>query len=153
MVINEKGFVQLQKAFELSAQKKLLLYDIMTERYEITTVLQRAFSMDQTVFGQLQKGTIAEPAVTKESVHHFYKYVSGAVLTRPAWFLDVEQEGEGIVDVTTHLVDLVQWECFPEQTIDYKKDIQLQTAKSWTTSINPERYIGYLVFKRWRHCN
>ncbi len=140
MVINEKGFEQLKQAFTEAEKNKRLLYDIMTERYEITTVLQRALSMQPTLFGQLQKGTEAEPAVTKESVHHFYKYVSGAVLTRPAWFLDVEQEGEGIVDVTTHLVDLVQWECFPDQIIDYKKDIKLTTAKSWPTVISKAQF-------------
>ena len=140
MVINEKGFNQLKQAFITAKKNKLLLYDIMTERYEITTVLQRALSMQSSVFGALQKGTAAEPAVTKESVHHFYKYVSGAVLTRPAWFLDVEQEGEGIVDVTTHLVDLVQWECFPNQTLDYMKDIKLVSAKSWATAINENQF-------------
>ncbi|HKO80685.1 MAG TPA: putative oxidoreductase C-terminal domain-containing protein, partial [Chitinophagaceae bacterium] len=65
-----------------------------------------------------------------------YKYVSGNVLTRPAWFMDVSQQGEGIVDVMTHLVDLVQWECFPEQTIDYTKDIAVSTAKRWTTGMS-----------------
>lgn len=140
MVINEKGFNQLKTAFAVAQKNKLLLYDIMTERYEITTILQKAFSMEPTLFGVLQKGTVAEPAVTKESVHHFYKYVSGAVLTRPAWFLDVEQEGEGIVDVTTHLVDLVQWECFPGKTLDYKKDIKLNNSKSWKTMISPAQF-------------
>lgn len=140
MVINEKGFNQLKQAFAVAKKKDLLLYDIMTERYEITTILQKAFSMEPVLFGVLQKGTAAEPAVTKESVHHFYKYVSGSVLTRPAWFLDVEQEGEGIVDVTTHLVDLVQWECFPEQTLDYTKDVKVNTAKSWTTPISKDQF-------------
>lgn len=140
MVINENGFHQLKQAFAVAKKKDLLLYDIMTERYEITTILQKAFSMQPALFGVLQKGTAAEPAVTKESVHHFYKYVSGSVLTRPAWFLDVEQEGEGIVDVTTHLVDLVQWECFPEQTLDYTKDVKVNTARSWATSISKDQF-------------
>ena len=140
MVINEKGFEQLKLAFTAAQKNNLLLYDIMTERYEITTILQKALSMQSGLFGVLQKGTEVEPAVTKESVHHFYKYVSGSVLTRPAWFLDVAQEGEGIVDVTTHLVDLVQWECFPNQIIDYKKDIKINTAKSWTTAISKEQF-------------
>lgn len=140
MAINEKGFEQLKQAFTEAEKNKLLLYDIMTERYEITTILQRALSMQPALFGQLQKGTVAEPAVTKESVHHFYKYVSGSVLTRPAWFLDVAQEGEGIVDVTTHLVDLIQWECFPEQVIDYKKDIRFTSARSWPTVISKAQF-------------
>ncbi|WP_237722092.1 putative oxidoreductase C-terminal domain-containing protein [Sediminibacterium roseum] len=140
MVIDQKGFVKLKQAFETAKRNKVLLYDIMTERYEITTILQRAFSMEPALFGALTKGTAAEPAVTKESVHHFYKYVSGSVLTRPAWFLDVEQEGEGIVDVTTHLVDLVQWECFPGVTLDYTKDIVLTSAKHWPTVISRNQF-------------
>ncbi len=135
MAINAQQFTMLEKAFATATQNKVLLYDIMTERSEITTQLQRAFSMLPMVFGKLQKGTPDNPAVTKESVHHFYKYVSGSVLTRPAWFMDVAQQGEGIVDVTTHLVDLIQWECFPEQIIDYKKDIQLGKVKRWTTDM------------------
>ena len=137
MAINSEGFEKLKKAFQTAASKKVLLYDIMTERYEITTILQRALSMQSALFGQLEKGTPENPAVTKESVHHFFKYVSGAPLTRPAWFFDVAQEGEGIVDVTTHLVDLVQWECFPEKIINYQKDIRLLSAKSWNTSLSP----------------
>ena len=135
MVIQAQDFPVLQKAFETAREKNLLLYDIMTERYEITTMLQKEFSMLPGVFGTLEKGTVDNPSVTKESVHHFYKYVSGSVLTRPAWFMDVSQQGEGIVDVTTHLVDLVQWECFPEQVIDYTKDIKLQKTKRWPTEM------------------
>ncbi|GAC1530060.1 MAG: hypothetical protein NVS3B15_08750 [Sediminibacterium sp.] len=124
MAIDESGFAKLKQAFALAEKNKVVLYDIMTERFEITTMLQRALSMQPALFGVLQKGTPANPAVTKESVHHFYKYVSGAALTRPAWFLDVKQEGEGIVDVTTHLVDLIQWDCFPNRALDYKQDIR-----------------------------
>jgi predicted dehydrogenase len=136
MVIESKDFPVLQQAFETAKEKDLLLYDIMTERYEITTMLQKELSMLPEVFGILEKGTVDNPAVTKESVHHFYKYVSGSVLTRPAWFMDVSQQGEGLVDVTTHLVDLVQWECFPEQIIEYPKDIQITTAKRWPTDMS-----------------
>ena len=135
MVIQAQDFPVLQKAFETAREKNLLLYDIMTERYEITTMLQKEFSMLPGVFGTLEKGTVDNPSVTKESVHHFYKYVSGSVLTRPAWFMDVSQQGEGIVDVTTHLVVLVQWKCFPEQVIDYTKDIKLQKTKRWPTEM------------------
>lgn len=136
MAINSTDFELLKKAFEIATTKELLLYDIMTERFEITTMLQKEFSLLPEVFGQLEKGTLENPAVTKESVHHFYKYVSGAVLTRPPWFMDVEQEGEGIVDVTTHLVDLVQWECFPDQALDYEQDIEVLTASRWPTDMS-----------------
>ena len=82
------------------------------------------------------KGSPEEPAIVKESVHHLFKLVDNKPLTRPVWYLDVNQQGEGIVDVTTHLVDLVQWEAFPDQIIDYKKDIELIDANRWTTSIS-----------------
>jgi predicted dehydrogenase len=135
MVIDSKGFDELRKAFDIAEKNKLLLYDIMTERFEITTILQRELSMIPEIFGTLELGTPENPAITKESIHHFYKYVSGSVLTRPAWFLDPQQQGEGIVDVMTHLVDLVQWEAFPGQALDYNKDIKITSAKRWTTDI------------------
>jgi hypothetical protein len=137
MVINTAGFEMLKTAFGTAKKNDLLLYDIMTERFEITTILQKELSTIPEVFGTIENGSANKPAVTKESVHHFYKYVSGSVLTRPAWFMDVTQAGEGIVDVTTHLVDLVQWECFPEQTLDYK-DIEIVSAKRWPTKMTFE---------------
>ena len=140
MAIDKKNFELLRSAFDVAAKKNVLLYDIMTERYEITTILQKELSLLPQVFGQLTKGTAANPAVTKESVHHFFKYVSGSVLTRPPWFMDVTQEGEGIVDVTTHLVDLVQWECFPGQVIDYTKDIKLTSARRWSTDMTASQF-------------
>jgi len=139
MVINAKGFELLKTAFQSAEEKSLLLYDIMTERFEISTMLQKALSQMPSFFGELEKGTLDDPAVTKESVHHFFKYVSGSPVTRPAWFFDVEQEGEGIVDVTTHLVDLVQWECFPGQVID-STDISIVAAKRWPTVLSTEDF-------------
>jgi len=140
MAIDQKSFEVLKNAFATASSKNILLYDIMTERYEITNMLQREFSMLREVFGELEKGTIENPAVTKESIHYFYKYVSGNVLTRPAWFMDVSQEGEGIVDVTTHLVDLVQWASFPEQNIDYNKDVLLHSARRWSTDMTLNQF-------------
>ena len=78
--------------------------------------------------------------MTKESVHHFYKYVSGDVLTRPAWFFDVTKEGEGLVDVGTHLVDLIQWECFPGKILDYTKDVQIDSARHWSTDLTLDEF-------------
>ena len=44
------------------------------------------------------------------------------------------------MDVSTHLVDLIQWECFPEQIIHYKRDIKMLNAKRWTTQMTPEQF-------------
>lgn len=140
MAINSEGFELLKKSYNEAKKNNLLLYDIMTERFEISTILQREFASMPEIFGELEKGTPDDPAVVMHSVHYFYKYVSGNVLKRPAWFMDVTQQGEGIVDVTTHLVDLVQWECFPEQIIDYTKDIEVQSAKRWATNISLSQF-------------
>jgi len=140
MIISYEDFPKLQEAFNVAAQKGVLIYDIMTERFEVTTILQKLLSRDAEVFGDLTRGTLEEPAVTKVSVHHFLKMVSGAPNIRPAWFFDVEQQGEGIVDVTTHLVDLVQWECFPEQILN-PSDVNVVAAKRWPTVIKKEQFM------------
>lgn len=139
MVISPEEFPKLEEAFKVAENNGALLYDIMTERHEITTILQRELALKQEVFGTLQIGTEDEPAITKESVHHFLKYVSGKPLKRPAWFFDTQQQGDGIVDVTTHLVDLIQWEAFPE-TILNKNDVEILSAKRWTTDLTPEMF-------------
>lgn len=145
MIISSEDFQTLEDAFKTAKEKGVLLYDIMTERYEVTTILQKLLSQNAKVFGTLTTGTKEEPAVTKISVHNFSKIVSGSPLLRPAWFFDVLQQGEGIVDVTTHLVDLVQWECFPEQILN-PSDISMVSAKRWPTSISKEEFKGVTGF-------
>ncbi|AFK05268.1 putative oxidoreductase [Emticicia oligotrophica DSM 17448] len=139
MCIDSKGYQQLIQAFEAAKKNNVLLYDIMTERSEITTVLQKEISQIPQIFGTLQNGTPENPSIIKESVHHFYKYVSGSPLKRPTWFMDVSQQGEGIVDVTTHLVDLVQWAAFPNVVLS-TKDVQLTSAKRWPTTMTLNQF-------------
>lgn len=140
MAITPDDLEQLVGSFASARKKGVLLYDIMTERYEITNMLQRELSRSTELFGTLAAGTPEQPAITKESVHHYFKHVAGSPLKRPAWFFDVTQQGEGIVDVTTHLVDLIQWECFPEQIIRPESDIQMISARRWTTTLTPEQF-------------
>jgi type 1 glutamine amidotransferase/predicted dehydrogenase len=139
MCINKAGFEELKKAFAIAKQKEVLLYDIMTERSEIVTVLQQEFSQNATLFGKLKKGSITDPSIVKESVHHFFKYVSGSPLIRPAWFMDTQQQGEGVVDVTTHLVDLVQWAAYPETPLALT-DGKVLAAKRWTTPMRLSQF-------------
>ena len=139
MCINKEGFELLQEAFNSAKENGVLLYDIMTERHEITTMLQKELSQMPEVFGELVPGTPEVPAVTKESVHHFFKYVSGNPIKRPAWYFDTTQQGEGIVDVATHLVDLIQWECFPDEILDVS-DVEMVNAKRWVTEVNKAQF-------------
>lgn len=139
LVINPEGFLALEEAFKMAESKNLLIYDVMTERFEVTTILQRELSMVSEVFGTLIEGTPKAPAITKESVHHFSKNVAGKPLIRPTWFFDTKQRGEGLSDVSTHLVDLIQWEAFPNQTLK-KSDIEILDAKHWATTLDKEMF-------------
>lgn len=134
MVINAEAFPVLEQAFKTADEKGVLLYDIMTERSEITTIIQRELSKIPDVFGGLVDGTAEEPAMVQESVHYFSKMVSGNPIKRPFWFFDTAQQGEGIIDVTTHLVDLIQWGAFPEIILN-KSDVQIISAKRWGTDM------------------
>lgn len=139
MAITPADYQKLQRAFAVAEQRGTLLYDIMTERFEITSMLQRELSRNPELFGTLLKGTESDPAIRKESVHNYSKIVAGAPLKRPQWFFDVRQQGEGLVDVTTHLVDLVQWQAFPEQALQ-PADAKVLRAKRTPTSITLEQF-------------
>ena len=116
-------------------QKRVVAYDIMTERFEITTILQRALVNDAATFGEIVPGTATDPGVYMESVHHLMKVVSGAPNIRPPWFFDTAEQGEGLNDIGTHLVDLVQWTLFPNRSLDYRSDIRVLAAQRWPTWI------------------
>jgi predicted dehydrogenase len=139
-IIAAEDMPKLEAVLESAQRQKLIAYDIMTERYEITTILQRELIHDAAVFGELTKGTEAEPAVFMDSVHYILKLVAGAPNIRPAWFFDVGQQGEGLADITTHLADLVQWMLFPEQGINYRKDIEVLAAKRWPTMLTRAQF-------------
>jgi predicted dehydrogenase len=139
MAITPTDLKKLQRAFAVAEQRGTLVYDIMTERFEITSILQRELSRQPELFGTLLKGTASEPAIRKESVHHYSKVVAGAPLKRPQWFFDVRQQGEGLVDVTTHLVDLVQWQAFPEQVLK-PEDAKVLRARRSPTQLTLEQF-------------
>ncbi len=140
MCIDAAGFRLLERAFDTAEQNGVLLYDIMTERFNVLCILQKMLVLNKDVFGELKKGSVDEPAVVKESVHHFFKYVSGTPIKRPTWYFDSTQQGEGLVDVTTHLIDLMMWTCFSEEPINYRKDIEVLQARRWPTMLTREQY-------------
>ncbi len=139
-IITSADLSKLEASLDMATQKGIIAYDIMTERYEISTMLQKELINDAATFGSIIAGTEQEPGVQIESVHHLMKTVAGVPNLRPAWFFDVDQQGEGVPDTGTHLVDLVQWMLFPEQAIDYHRDINVTSAKRWATAINRSEF-------------
>lgn len=131
-LISESGLPQLHASMQADRPFSL---DIMTERFEITTQLQKEFLTAEAVFGKVEIDPNGQPSVFKESVHHLYKIVNNQPLVRPAWYFDTAIQGEGIVDVTTHLVDMTHWMLFADQRIDFDPDIDLLQARRWPTAI------------------
>jgi predicted dehydrogenase len=132
-IISSADLPKLEEALRLAREKKLGAYDIMTERYEVTSELQREFVRDTGLFG-------TPMSVKARSVHNIMKVVAGAPLRRPAWFFDIAEYGEGLADVGTHVVDLVQWSLFPDETIDWRKDIRITGGKRWPLVLTAEQF-------------
>ena len=132
-IIRSADLPKLEEAIRIAREKKLAAYDIMTERYEVTSQLQRELVRDPEVFGEPVR-------VTARSVHNIMKMVAGSPLRRPAWFFDIEEYGEGLADVGTHVVDLVQWTLFPDQAIDWRKDVKINGGKRWPLVLTPDQF-------------
>jgi predicted dehydrogenase len=132
-IISPADLPKVEEALAIAAEKRLAAYDIMTERYEVTSALQREFVNTEAVFGRVE-------AVRARSVHNIMKLVAGVPLRRPAWFFDIAEYGEGLADVGTHVVDLVQWTAFADVPVDYRKDIGIRSAKRWPIVLSAEQF-------------
>ena len=139
-IIRAEDFNELEHVLALADEKGLVAYDMMTERHEITTILQRELVNDPAVFGAIIPADQQRPGVFMESTHHILKTVAGTPNLRPPFFFDILDEGEGLTDVGTHLVDLVQWTLFPDLAVDYQRDIQVQSGKRWATPISAAQF-------------
>ena len=77
-ILEAADLPKLERALATADERGLVALDIMTERFEVTSELQRELVNDPAVFGTLLPGSEAEPAVYMESVHHLMKTVAGA---------------------------------------------------------------------------
>ena len=139
-ILKSDELPKVEAALASADARGLVAYDIMTERFEITSILQRALVNDPATFGEMVKGSVSDPAVYMESVHHLMKTVAGAPNIRPPWFFDTAEQGEGFNDIGTHLVDLVQWTLLPDEAVDYKTDVRVLSAQRWPTWIPEEDF-------------
>jgi predicted dehydrogenase len=139
-IITSADLPKLEEALALARRNNLAAYDIMTERNDVISQLLREFVNDPAVFGTMEKGTPQEPAVRARSIHHVMKLVAGTPLRRPSWFFDINEAGEGLTDVGTHVVDIVQWTLFPEQVLDYRQDIQVLAGRRWPLQMTREQF-------------
>lgn len=131
MAINSAGYRLLKRAYRIAARKGLVILELMTERYDTLNILARE---------TIASGRIGRPVSAElTSIHHFSKIVAGKSTTRPEWYYDVKRQGEGIADVTTHLVDILFWQCFQDEEVT-PADVRLTAASHYPTTITPEQY-------------
>ncbi|HEX4985160.1 MAG TPA: putative oxidoreductase C-terminal domain-containing protein [Burkholderiales bacterium] len=116
-----------------------LAMDIITERHEVANRLLRVLVRNAAVFGEFRREGGA-PAVALRSVHHLGKTVGGRPLRRPAWYFDTGVQGEGIVDVTTHLVDLAQWFLEDGMPFACNRDVEGLSARQWPIDVPLEAF-------------
>lgn len=139
-IIDAKDFSRLETALNLAEKKGLVAYDCMTQRFDAAYQLQRALVSDREIFGEPIPGTPDAPSVRMENMHALLKMGSAGPSLRPAWFFDIQQQGEGIADVGTHLVDLVEWTLFADRVIDYKRDIRVIRADRSPLMLTREQF-------------
>ena len=140
LIIRREDLPVLEAALRAADERQLILHDMMGGRHEITANLTRLLREDPEVFGDPMPGSATEPGAAMTSVHHIFKEVTGVPNVRPAWYFDIEEQGEGLADVGTHMVDRVHRTLFPEQAIDYLTDIRLNTASRWPTMLSRAQF-------------
>jgi hypothetical protein len=112
--------------------------DIMTTRYSMMARLCHQVVDTPALFGGFD--TDAEPAIDIGSVHHIYKMVNGRPLRRPPWYFDIHIQGDGMVDVQSHMVEQAQWWVLGDNVGDYDRDVTLDNARRWTTPVPPDLF-------------
>jgi len=141
LVIDATGYRKLEALMEGNGEKEqVLVYDMMTERYDVKNQIVKSLLNNKDFSGGLLTAEDDKVAILFKSVHHFIKDVSGKPLLRPALFFDTEKQGEGLVDVTTHYIDLVQWMLSSETVIDVDQDVKLTSSQRWKTSLSKEQF-------------
>jgi predicted dehydrogenase len=113
-----------------------LIMELMTSRHEPANRVLNAIVRSADAFGQFVADG-SEPAIRLRGTHHLHKLVNGAALVRPAWYFDVNVQGEGMLDVTTHMVDQVQ-------ALTDGGALELVEARQWPTMV-PRRLFAEIT--------
>ena len=135
-IIEPTDLPRLDVALGLAQERRLVLADMMTGRQNTLVRLLQVLRGDPEVFGDPVPGTRDEPGVLMSGVHYLRKLVAGLPNPRPAWYFDVTEQGEGLADTGVHLVDRVHETLFPEQPLDWQREIEILAATRWPTLVS-----------------
>jgi predicted dehydrogenase len=111
-----------------------LAIDVMTSRHETVARLTQKIAADRELFGELHRQA-DEPAIDIQSLHHLLKVVNGAPLRRPPWYYDTRIQGDGLVDIQSHMVDQAQWLLGDGAGFEFERDFELEDAHRWDTPV------------------
>lgn len=107
--------------------------DLMTERHEPGAALFASLARCPAVTGGPDPGR--GPALEKSTIHHLAKLVDGAPLVRPEWYFDTRIQGEGVADVTTHLIDQALLIAGAAGSAIAPGEVALASARRWSTAV------------------
>jgi predicted dehydrogenase len=136
-VVNKSAVAPLTTVSTGTAGSALAM-DIMTGHHDVIARLRKQIVTDAELFGGFRNGP--EPALEFGSVHHLLKTVNGRPLQRPAWYYDVRVQGDGLVDIQSHMTDQAQWLLESDTPYDYARDVRLLRARRWNTQISLDLY-------------
>ena len=139
-IIEHADFPKLEALFRQAELREVLVWDVLTERFEITNWLQRELVRDAELFGGWQAGTPDQPALMFQSVHSLKKSVNGQPLVRPWWWFDPAISGEAMADVGTHLADLAIWFAAPDLAVDYTTQVRMIAADRTPLLLSEDEY-------------
>src|SRR5690242_11346705 len=148
-IIEPADLPRLEAALTMANEQHLVLADMMTGRHNTLVRLLQALRRDPEVFGDPVPGTVDEPGVLLSGVHYLSKVVAGLPNPRPAWYFDVSEQGEGLADTGVHLVDRVHETLFPEQALDWQRDIAILAASRWPTPVSLPQFREVTGEGRW----
>lgn len=139
-IIDHADFPKLEALLREAELRDVLLWDILTERFEITNRLLRELTRDAGLFGAWRVGSSQRPALWLRSVHFLKKSVNGQPLVRPWWWFDTEISGEAMADVGTHLADLSMWLVAPDEAVDYATQVRMLAADRAPLLLAPDEF-------------
>ena len=117
-----------------------LAMDIMTIRHPIAARLISQVINAPELFGGFAPHDRDEPTIDIASTHHLYKIVNGQPLQRPPWYYDTAIQGDGLVDIQSHMVEQAQWWVLGDEPCEIDQDVVLESARRWSTPVPPELF-------------
>ncbi len=139
LIIDPEDFPLLERIEETAKERNLLIWDLMTERYDTVNRIIHELIQLPELFGEWRTDS-DQPALSLESVHYLKKTVAGQPLVRPQWWFDVATAGDSLADVGTHLVDLAFRFVANAQAVTLNDGVALIGASRYPLFIDQEQY-------------